>query len=139
MRIVPSLLLVGAVGLALACNRENLSTAGPHKVIISLTCDNDGGKIGVQPWRVRSLKSESIKWTVAQNNTTVSLEPKDPAQWPFVSAPPITVSNANPVTSSDFKNLTPGDSIFPYKVTGVCNHHGQMNKVVLDPDMIIPN
>jgi hypothetical protein len=105
-------------------------------VTITLTCPNDGGRIGVHPWRMNVTKADGVTWFVPANDKAVWITPKDPANWPFDSDT-IKVTSGNSVTSTNFKPTVEAGT-YKYKVTGVCDNTGGPDTVVLDPDMIIP-
>jgi hypothetical protein len=137
MRSMPLLSGVAIVGLIIACGRQGAVGTQVNQVTLTLTCDNDGGKIGVHPWRVRSKTTEAIKWHLASGSKSVTIAPKDPSHWPFTSPEPIVVSGD--VTSNDFKPVNPPDTVFKYSITGICTRSNRQDTVALDPDMIIPN
>ncbi len=137
MRSMPLLSGVAIIGIMIGCGRREELSGHIHQVTITLTCDNDGGKVGVHPWRVRSTTKEAIKWHLASGSQSVTIAPKDIAHWPFTSSEPIVVSGD--VTSNDFKPVIPPDTVFRYSITGICSRANRQDTVALDPDMIIPN
>lgn len=139
MRSGPLIIGIGAIVVAVACNKQPAVQGGASRVTITLNCEGNGATIGVHPWRAMlASRSDSILWTLAgPTGYTVSITPKDPARWPFSSPPPIVVGAQGGVG----KNIPAGVAAGTYKyvVTGVCVRSGQApDTVILDPDMIIP-
>ena len=139
MRSGPLIIGIGAIVVAVACNKPPAVQGGANRVNVTLNCDGNGATIGVHPWRaILASRSDSILWTLAgPTGYTVSITPKDPARWPFASPPPIVVGAQGGVG----KNIPAGTEAGTYKyvVTGVCVRSGQApDTVILDPDMIIP-
>lgn len=137
-RIAVLCLGVSVIALQAACGRPEINT-----VRVTFSCDNDGGRIGVAPWRLHVDTSvKTVTWTIPEANVTVFIEPKDTsaAKWPFVSQKPITVKSGEPGRSPEIKmHRERQDTIYKYKVTGVCARGSNQDTVVLDPDMIIPD
>lgn len=137
MRSVSVPLCIGVVLLSVACNKSETAVAGSGKVVITLNCESAGATIGVHPWRVAMASRDGqIEWSLAGRDLSVTITPKDPAQWPFEAPPPIVV-DARPGIGKGLKDSAGG--VYKYNVTGVCGASGTApDTVVLDPDMIIP-
>jgi hypothetical protein len=145
MRRIALLSAVAGIALIAACSKakDDVPAAPPpppppppNRVTITLTCPNDGGKIGVHPWRINVTKADGVEWSVGANDKSVWITPKDPAMWPF-DGDTINVTSGNSVKSTNFKPTVEAGT-YRYVVTGVCDNANGPDTVVLDPDMIIP-
>lgn len=131
--------LLSVVGVVVACGKSEMQQTSPpaNTVNVHFSCSNNGGRIGVEPWRVSLDQALPATWTVLQQNVTVFIIPKDPNKWPFISKDTITVMKGAVGTRNDYDpNAT--DSLYKYKVMGVCARGSNRDTVILDPDMIIP-
>lgn len=136
-----TLLFCAGVVLIAGAWRESQVQPVTRKVLIRFACDTDGGAtVTVKPWRVVLQKrTDYVEWTLIPSGVqSVAISPKYVAGWPFVVAPPITVTAQKPGVARDVPAAVPAGT-YKYNITGICTRgDAPPDTVVIDPDMIIP-
>ena len=130
--------LIGSVLAVVACSTRERPRTRNHRnnIVITVTCNSGHSVVwSAEPWVALAMRGEPIIWnldaTSQLEEVTIDREPGHP--WPFVAAPPYTVTKHQSVSHlSRDPNWTRGDTAH-YAISGSC----KAMKFNYDPDMIV--
>jgi len=116
------------------------SQGAVRPVVLTVTCTGQGVNFSLSPWVVGLNAANPVEWRVngSANTDEITIEPKDPGQWPFEEPPPYIATKSTPKRGGALKaGLQPGQ-VFRYTVTLQCRTptSGPF-RVVIDPDMVV--
>lgn len=142
------LVLVAAGLLGLVGRSDTPASTQPAKtakpVRINVTCQGDGVDFSIDNWTVHLKQNatthEDVEWRLNgnANTATVTIEPKNAADWPYTDPPPYVVTKTNPKRLSGVKPNVPKGHAFAYNIRAVCQAGtGPRHNVVIDPDIVV--
>ena len=133
--------LIGSILAAVACwtrEQPRMRNNGNDRnnIVITVTCNSGHSVVGTpDPWVAHALRGEPIIWnldSISQvDDVTIDRERDKP--WPFVAAPPYTVTKHQSVSQLDRDPSWKRGDTAHYAISGSCNGM----KFNYDPDMIV--
>ncbi len=123
--------LLAALGAA-AC--QTRAPGGNPPITINVTCPANGPVTAtVGEWRHPVPQGDAVTWKLGGNgSTSLTITPKDTAQWPFANRRPSGGPNAD-VTSGPMQANTQVGTVVRYGLEVACD----TITVAIDPELIV--
>lgn len=132
LSVVSLAVALSMYGCAAAVHQEPRQDLSEH-VVLSASCRSDTVTFSAIPWKARTEKGRSVRWSVDANSDVKVFRLGDVNGWPFHPGPPMTPGAGQPVSSPAVRNDAKRDN----RYTVIFNCQGR--DVIIDPEIIVWN